>query len=180
MKFVIKYFSEITIKSKPVRRRIVGQLADNLRFVLGAIDPDVVVLKQWDRIQIETQVSDKAELESLLEAMRNTSGITYILQVREHALCPVEDMVAHILPIYAERLAGKTFAVRCKRTGKHNFRSIDVERQLGADLLAQTSVAGVKLKHPEVTVELEIYDQRYLLTPGKSLKDAQRLATDGP
>ena len=156
MKFVIKYFSEITIKSKPVRRRFVGQLADNLRSVLRDIDPDVVVAKQWDRIQVETVETDKPLLEAMLEAMRNTPGITYILAVQEHALGAVEDIVSHILPVYQQRLAGKTFAVRCKRTGKHDFRSIDIERQLGADLIARTEVAGVKLKHPEVTVELEI------------------------
>ncbi len=159
MKFVIKYFSEITIKSKPVRRRFVGQLADNLRSVLRDIDPDVVVAKQWDRIQVETVETDKPLLEAMLEAMRNTPGITYILAVQEHALGAVEDIVSHILPVYQQRLAGKTFAVRCKRTGKHDFRSIDIERQLGADLIARTEVAGVKLKHPEVTVELEINDR---------------------
>ena len=159
MKFVIKYFSEITIKSKPVRRRFVGQLADNLRSVLRDIDPGVVVAKQWDRIQVETVETDKPLLEAMLEAMRNTPGITYILAVQEHALGAVEDIVSHILPVYQQRLAGKTFAVRCKRTGKHDFRSIDIERQLGADLIARTEVAGVKLKHPEVTVELEINDQ---------------------
>ena len=159
MKFVIKYFSEITIKSKPVRRRFVGQLADNLRSVLRDIDPDVVVAKQWDRIQVETVETDKPLLEAMLEAMRNTPGITYILAVREHTLGTVEDIVSHVLPVYEQRLAGKTFAVRCKRTGKHDFRSIDIERQLGADLIARTEVAGVKLKQPEVTVELEINDQ---------------------
>jgi thiamine biosynthesis protein ThiI len=95
----------------------------------------------------------------MLEAMRNTPGITYILAVQEHTLGAMEDIVSHILPVYEQRLAGKTFAVRCKRTGKHDFRSIDIERQLGADLITCTEVAGVKLKHPEVTVELEINDQ---------------------
>jgi thiamine biosynthesis protein ThiI len=159
MKFVLKYFSEITMKSKPVRRRFVGQLAENLRSVLRDIDPDIVVRKQWDRLQVETAVSDKTQLGALLEAMRNTAGITYILEVREHTLCAIEDIVDHILPVYGERLTGKTFAVRCKRIGKHDFRSIDVERQLGADLIRSTDVARVKLKHPEVTVELEINDQ---------------------
>ena len=160
MKFIIKYFSEITIKSKPVRRRFVGQLADNLRSVLRDLDPDVVVHKQWDKLLVETAQSDEALLQIMLEAMRNTPGITYILEVREHALCPIDKIVAHILPIYQQRLSGKTFAVRCKRTGTHDFRSIDVERQLGADLIASTDVAGVRLKHPEVTVELEINDEK--------------------
>mgnify|MGYP001556656092 CR=1 FL=1 len=48
MKFVVKYFSEITIKSKPVRRRFVRQLAENLRAVLKEIDPEVLVQRSWD------------------------------------------------------------------------------------------------------------------------------------
>ena len=40
MKFVVKYFPEITIKSRPVRKRLVGQLGDNLRSVLREVDPE--------------------------------------------------------------------------------------------------------------------------------------------
>ena len=156
MKFVVKYFSEITIKSKPVRRRFVAQLAENLRSVLRDIDPDIAVHKYWDKLHIETLQTDEGVLQSLVEAMRNVAGITYILEVQEHPLCKLDDIVAHVLPVYAQRLAGKTFAVRCKRTGKHSFRSIDVERQLGGQLLDQTEASGVKLKNPDITVELEI------------------------
>ena len=159
MKFVVKYFSEIAIKSKPVRRRFIQKLTENLRSVLRDIDPDVVVNKQWDKLQVETAETDEALLATMLEAMRNTPGITYILEVREHPLAELDDIVTHVMPIYGERLVGKTFAVRCKRTGRHDFRSIDVERKLGADLLAQTQAAGVRLKKPDVTVELEISDQ---------------------
>jgi thiamine biosynthesis protein ThiI len=160
MKFIVKYFPEITIKSKPVRRRFVSQLAENLRAVLRDLDPDIIVHKQWDKLLVETTLTDTSEQDNLVEAMRNTPGITYILAVREHPLCEPSEIVAHILPIYKQRLAGKTFAVRCKRTGTHNFRSLDIERQLGADLIASTDVAGVRLKQPEVTVELEINDQK--------------------
>lgn len=157
MKFVVKYFSEITIKSKPVRRRFVGQLAENLRYVLRDIDPDIAVHKYWDKLHVETTQSDEGVQQSLVQAMCNIAGISYILQVQEHPLCEMDDIVTYVLPVYAQRLAGKTFAVRCKRTGKHSFRSIDVERQLGGQLLAQTETAGVKLKKPDVIVELEIH-----------------------
>tara|TARA_B110000503_G_scaffold104677_1_gene156154 strand:+ start:15898 stop:16068 length:171 start_codon:yes stop_codon:yes gene_type:complete len=44
MQFVVKYFSEIVMRSKPVRRQFVPQLEDNLRAVLcdirvGSLDP---------------------------------------------------------------------------------------------------------------------------------------------
>ncbi len=160
MKFVVKYFSEIAIKSKPVRRRFVTRLADNLRSVLRDIDPRVSVIKHWDKLELETAVSDEATLARMLEAMRNCPGITYILQVSDHPLGDMEDIARHAMAVYGERLVGKTFVVRCKRSGQHSFRSIDVERAVGGALLADSEAAGVKLKNPDVTVELEISKSR--------------------
>jgi thiamine biosynthesis protein ThiI len=160
MKFVVKYFSEIAIKSKPVRRRFVTRLADNLRSVLRDIDPRVSVIKHWDKLELETAVSDDATLARMLEAMRNCPGITYILQVSGHPLGDMEDISRHAMAVYGERLVGKTFVVRCKRSGQHSFRSIDVERAVGGALLADSEAAGVKLKNPDVTVELEISKDR--------------------
>jgi thiamine biosynthesis protein ThiI len=156
MKFVVKFFSEIAIKSKPVRRRLLGQLYENLRSVLRDFDPDIQVDKAWDKLLIETQVEDQTTLQLMVEAMRNTSGITYILEVAEYPLPELDEIVDRVMPVYGPRLAGKTFAVRCKRIGDHDFTSVDVERELGGALLARTGAAGVNLKNPEVRVELEI------------------------
>ncbi len=156
MKFVVKFFSEIAIKSRPVRRRFVGHLVENLRALLRDIDPDIVVHRGWDKLLVETQSPDPLLWSRLVEAMRNAPGITYILEVSEYPLGDMADIVGRVLPVYRERLEGRTFAVRCKRTGKHGFTSIDVERALGTALLQQTGATGVRLKDPEVTVELEI------------------------
>ena len=159
MKFIVKYFSEIAIKSRPVRRRFIGQLTENLRAVLRDIDPAVAVHRGWDKLQVETHQEDEAVLARMVEAMRNAPGITYVLEVSEHPLPELGSIVEQVLPVYAQRLAGCTFAVRCKRNGVHDFTSIDVEREVGGALLARTAAAGVKLKHPQVTVELEISKQ---------------------
>ena len=156
MKFVVKYFSEIAIKSKPVRRRLVSQLHENLKLVLKEIDPHIRVQKAWDKVLVETAVEDTTALQLMVEAMSNTPGITYILEVAEYPLPPLEEIAELVLPVYGPRLAGKTFAVRCKRTGNHEFTSVEVERKLGGALLARTEAAGVNLKNPEVRVELEI------------------------
>ena len=160
MQFVVKYFSEIAIKSKPVRRRFIGHLDENLRSVLRDIDPEVKVQRSWDKLQVHSQSTEPGVKERMVEAMRNTAGITYVLEVEEFPLPEFEEIVERVLPIYAERLAGKTFAVRCKRTGKQGFTSVEVERKVGGALLARTEAAGVKLKNPEVTVDLEIAGER--------------------
>lgn len=156
MKFVVKYFSEIAIKSKPVRRRFVAQLARNLLEVLREIDPDIKIRRQWDKLGVETAVEDEQVHYRMVDAMRHVSGITYILEVREHPLPALEDIVEYVLPVYAAQLEGRSFAVRCKRTGSHDFTSIEVEREVGGALLARSGAGRVRLKNPEVTVGLEI------------------------
>ncbi|NND68894.1 MAG: tRNA 4-thiouridine(8) synthase ThiI, partial [Halioglobus sp.] len=155
MQYLVKFFSEIAIKSKPVRSRFVRHLEDNLRHVLRGIDPAVRLERGWDKLRVHSDLPEPGQA-LLVEAMRNTSGVTYILEVNEHPLPALDDMVDHVLPVYGARLEGATFAVRCKRTGDHDFTSVDVERAVGGALLANTGAAGVQLKNPDVTVELEI------------------------
>src|SRR5210317_325610 len=102
MKFVVKYFPEIVIKSKPVRRRFVGQLVENLRAVLRDIDSDVMVKRSWDKLQIESQRDDAAIHARLVDAMRHAPGITYILEVSEYPLPALENMIDKVLPVYGE------------------------------------------------------------------------------
>ena len=167
MKFLVKYFAEITIKSKPVRRRFVGQLVENMRLVLEDIDPGVEVIRSWDRLQVITATDQPADIAQIVDALCNIAGITYVLEVYEHPLCEPEQMAEYVIPVYRERLHGKTFAVRCKRGGKHRFNSMDVERALGAALLAACDTAGVQLDNPEVTVDIEISNAKLFVVAAR-------------
>ena len=135
MQFVVKYFSEIIMKSKPVRRQLVRQLTGNLRAVLRDIDSDIVLQARWDRLLVETRVVDAAVHLRLLDALRCTAGISRVLQVQTYALPDLPEIVEHVMPAYGEALSGRRFAVRCKRSGQHNFTSLDVERTIGAALV---------------------------------------------
>src|SRR5690606_22478504 len=137
MQFVVKYFSEIVMKSKPVRRQFVRRLEENLRAVLRDIDPTIILHRSWDKLRVETRQQDKPTLTRLVQAMCNTPGVTLVLEVQEHPLGELDAIVEHVLPVYGARLAGRSFAVRCRRSGQHAFSSLDVERQIGAALLAR-------------------------------------------
>ncbi len=168
MKFVVKFFPEITIKSKPVRKRFVACLHENIRAVLRDIDPDIEVRRGWDRIEV-LSAGDRALCDRLVEAMQRISGINAILEVVDSPLPALDEIIDAVLPVYAQRLQGKTFAVRCKRSGDHEFTSVEVERQVGGALLARTGAAGVKLKNPEVEVALEI-SKKTLFVVGERYK----------
>jgi thiamine biosynthesis protein ThiI len=61
-------------------------------------------------------------------------------------------------------IAGKSFCVRCKRVGKHDFSSGEVERYVGGGLNQNVEGARVQLSKPEVRVKIEIkQDLAYIL-----------------
>ncbi len=50
MKFIIKLFPEITIKSQSVRLRFIKILTGNIRNVLKQYDETLAVVRHWDNI----------------------------------------------------------------------------------------------------------------------------------
>src|SRR5699024_7571026 len=62
--------------------------------------------------------------------------------------------------VYHQQLINKTFCVRVKRKGKHDFTSIDVERYVGGGLNQHIASAKVKLTAPDITVHLEIENDK--------------------
>jgi len=162
MKLIIKFFAEITIKSPQVRKRFVSQLRKNLKVLLKPIDPELRINGNWDSLEVVTG-DDPALQARVIERLCNTPGINHIHEVREYPLGSLDELAELCLERFAEQLRGRTFAVRCKRIGKHPFSSTDVNRQIGSRLMEQTGAAGVSLTDPEVQVQLEIRQQRVFL-----------------
>ncbi len=159
MQFIVKFFPEITIKSKPVRRQFVARLRGNIRRVLKQIDPAVEVKREWDKIVVQSKSEDAATRDQMVDALSHVTGIAYFLDVQAFPLGDMDDILERTLSIHAGRLAGKTFALRCKRAGQHDFKSIDVERYVGGGLNQHSAASGVSLSNPDVVVNLEIRDQ---------------------
>ncbi|MEX0965237.1 MAG: tRNA uracil 4-sulfurtransferase ThiI [Pseudohongiellaceae bacterium] len=163
MLFLVKLFPEITIKTRPVRRRFIRQLRKNIRAVLAELDPDVSVIGEWDSLEVETSTASAEVNAQVSTRLACTPGIAKFLEVDKHPLTDLDAMVELALAYYRERLPGKTFAVRCKRTGKHAFKSTDVERHVGAGLNSQTEAAGVRLNEPDITVLIEVRDDHVFM-----------------
>jgi thiamine biosynthesis protein ThiI len=158
MKFVIKLFPEITIKSKPVRKRFIIQLRRNIKDTLKHFGIDTHVQGQWDSIEVITQ-DDSLEMETRKQ-LKRIPGIAKILTVKEHNFATFDDMFAIAKDAYADSIKGKTFCVRIKRTGQHDFKSVDAERYIGGGLMEHCEAKAVDLKNPEYTVRMEIRGQR--------------------
>ncbi|MDO9319220.1 MAG: tRNA uracil 4-sulfurtransferase ThiI [Gammaproteobacteria bacterium] len=157
MLFVVRFFPEITIKTRQVRRRMIRVLRRSLRTQLTAIDEGISVLGEWDNLEIRTDLSDPVLLERIMTLLAHTPGIAAVMQVRKCPLPDMEGILALARTCYGPLLQGKTFAVRCKRQGVHPYNSMDVERFVGAGLMNGCGARGVNLNNPEVEVKIEIH-----------------------
>ena len=165
MKFIIKLFPEIMIKSDSVRKRFIKILTSNIRNVLLRETENVAVIRNWDFIEVRAKVAEKAPM--VLDLLKRTPGIHHILEVEEYPFETMHDIFEQTLAQVREELEGKTFCVRVRRKGKHEFRSLDVERYVGGGLNQRIETASVKLTKPDVTVRIDIDNDKMLLVKAR-------------
>lgn len=163
MKFIVKLFPEITIKSRPVRKRFTQRLQSNLQIILQRIEPKIKVRSLWDRIDVDCPAEAEVHYDAIVEALACTPGISHCLEVQEYELTDFDDILERVISAHGDRLEGKRFVVRAKRAGKHEFNSQDVERYIGGGLLRRTGAVKVDLHTPEITVNIEVKDKKVFL-----------------
>ncbi len=160
MKFIVKLFPEIMMKSRPVRKRFSKMLQGNIRNVLSRYDEQVKVILEWDKIIVRSANETPENRATLIEMLQSTPGIAHFLEVKETQFSDLHDIYEQTRANIGTQLDGKTFCVRVKRIGKHEFSSIEAERYIGGGLNQHTDAAGVKLKGADITVHLEINNDK--------------------
>ncbi|MFT2110932.1 tRNA uracil 4-sulfurtransferase ThiI [Marinomonas sp. 2405UD68-3] len=154
MKFVVKFFAEITVKSRPVRKALIKQLRHNVRLVLRKLDGDVVVSGNWDFIEV---MSDQDHLrDEFIEHLSRIAGIAHFHFVREFEFTDLDGVALEAKKSYSDALKGAVFAVRVRRVGSHNFSSVEAECHIGGCLKEWCEADSVRLKKPDVLVPIEI------------------------
>lgn len=157
MKYIIKISPEITIKSKAVRKRCSLLLQNNIKKHLNFNEVKSEVIWTWDRLIIE---SDDKKTENILSKV---PWIAHFMEVESFDLPENPDEIFDFifkktLEFYADKVVWKTFVVRVRRSWKHDFSSIDLERYIWGWILKHVEKSSVKIKNPEITVKLELKD----------------------
>lgn len=168
MHFIVKVFPEVFIKSLPVRKRMIRQLRDNLRKLLSHQGIAIDVQRDWEKIEIVAPAADEAMTARVAEILARTPGIGNFSLIQAYPLGDMDDIFQRVLPHWRVALAGKTFCVRVKRHGKHDFSSVDVEQYVGGGLLHNSDAAGVDLHNPDIVVQLEIKWDRLFVIANKT------------
>ncbi|MDF0752592.1 tRNA 4-thiouridine(8) synthase ThiI [Marinobacter sp. 71-i] len=160
MKLLIRPAAEVAIKSKPVRRQQMRHLRQNIRKLLARLDSDIHVEGSWDRVDVEVP-DDRSLAGPVIDELQRIPGISTIQEIGVFPWVSMDDVAEQAVAAFAERIRGKTFAVRVRRHGSHSFRSIDLERFVGSALFEASEPEGVNLSRPDVEVRIEVHDDHY-------------------
>ncbi len=143
MLFLVRY-SEVFLKSEPVRRRWENTLIRNIKKVL-----ECKVRRERGRIWVLT------EDENAREKLRKVFGI---VSFSECVHCKLHELERAVLD-FCRKIGidkAKSFAVRVKRVGEHDFTSQQKAAELGALILRNFPHLKVDLENPEKTIYVEI------------------------
>lgn len=140
-------------------------LAGNIRHVLKPIDETLTVFQHWDFIEVRSRDDTKRDV--ILDNLQRLSGIHHVLDVLQMGFDDLPDIFNKVSAMVADDLVGKSFCVRVKRRGKHDFSSMDVARYVGGGLNQAVPSATVKLKNPDITVHIEIDGDKMMIVRGR-------------
>ncbi|MEN6609740.1 MAG: tRNA uracil 4-sulfurtransferase ThiI [Methanoregulaceae archaeon] len=144
-RWIIRY-SEIFLKSDPVRRKWENTLLDNIL----AVQPGCTGWTERGRLWIEGDVDP--------DRLRKVFGIVSFSRVEIH---PLADLPEAILVYAGEHgiATAKSFAIRVKRVGKHDFNSQDKARDLGSIVWEAFPHLRVDLEDPDKELFVQIRDE---------------------
>ncbi|SDI01783.1 thiamine biosynthesis protein ThiI [Vibrio xiamenensis] len=154
MKFIVKPHPEIFVKSESVRKRFTKILESNIRNIIKRETQSVAVFNRRDHIEVTSESSEYYQ--QTLSILTRTPGIHHVLEVQQSEFKDLHDIYEQVLALSGKSIENKTFVVRAKRRGKHDFTSIELERYVGGGLNQAVESASVKLKNPDITVNVEV------------------------
>ncbi|WP_159714450.1 tRNA uracil 4-sulfurtransferase ThiI [Blochmannia endosymbiont of Camponotus nipponensis] len=161
MKIIVKFSPEITIKSRAVRVFFIKVLISNIASVFKKNNESVLIIRKWDYLEIKSNNNNQ----KIYIILMNIPGIHHFLLVRESCFNSLQDIYEKIMLSLSHdiKLLEKSFCVRVKRRGNHDFTSQEAERYLGNKLCQNMNNVKVDLTKPEKIVYLEIKDNHFFI-----------------
>jgi thiamine biosynthesis protein ThiI len=158
--YVVRPAPELAIKAPATRNAFRKRLKSNLGDAVKRWGLRAQVRSLYGRLMVRIDPGDEpvaVVAERARDALSHVFGVGSFSPAEAHCHADLDTIVEVGRELFAERVKGRRYAVRCKRTGGHAFGSMDVERGLGAAL---NEGATVDLDDPEVTVSVEVNGTR--------------------
>lgn len=150
-------YSEIGLKSTPVRARYENQLRDSMLSMLAADGVEALVERGDARFYVRTSDTEKT-----IKSLRKVFGIGS-LSVAEVTSSSMEDICRAAAEYSKGRISeNQSFAVKPRREGTHPYRSMDVGREAGAAIYRANEHLNVKvdLTDPDKVFFIEVRENK--------------------
>jgi len=154
---ILARYSEIGLKSTPVRVRFENRLRDNMITMLAADRIEALVTRRDSRFYIESE-----NIAATAHSLKRVFGLASF-SVAEVCSSSMEDLCSASAEYSLSRLSeGNTFAVKARREGNHPYTSVDVGREAGSAIFIANEGKGVKvdLTNPDVTFYIEVRNNK--------------------
>lgn len=154
---IIVRYAEIGLKSESVRRRFERQLIENIRYALNREGIVATIQTKRGRILLTTR-----QIERALEVLKKIFGVASVSPSAETS-STMKSIIKKSLEMMAEiPKDGKTFAVRVRRTGNHDFTSQDVAVEVGREIKEKYNLK-VNLEKPDIELFVEVREEKSYL-----------------
>ncbi len=150
-------YSEIGLKSTPVRIRFENHLKDAMLSMLAADGVEALVDRGDARYYVQT-----ADTDSAIRSLRKVFGIGS-LSVAEVTTSSMEDICRTAAEYSKGRIfENESFAVKPRREGSHPYKSMDVGREAGSAIFVENEHLGVKvdLTNPDKIFYVEVRENK--------------------
>jgi len=154
---IVRFGCEVGVKSSRTRIRYEKEVCRQIKRLLEAEGVDYKMEYVFGRVYVSS--CDAVKVAKLATRVFGVSSSSPALKTSSE----MNDIVQAALKVAEKTLKGKrTFAVRCKRTGRHPYTSMDVCRKVGGEILQffNEDKLKVDLKNPEVTIKIEVRDDK--------------------
>jgi tRNA uracil 4-sulfurtransferase len=152
--YMLRLGAELATKSRRTRSHFQQRLLANVEDALTDVEAATSVQAEWSRLYVRS-ASDEA-----LPVLQRVFGLSSISPVEAVVPAELDRIVEAGRRAYGERVKGRRFAVRARRTGEHSFSSMDIQVQLGAAL---NPGADVDLDDPDIRIEVEVREDQAFL-----------------
>lgn len=150
-------YSEIGLKSTPVRLRFENQLKDAMLSMLASDGIEAIVEKGDARLYVYASDNDKA-----IRSLRKVFGIGS-MSVAEVTTSSMEDICRVAADYSRGRISeGQSFAVKPRREGSHQYKSTDVGREAGSAIFLENEHLGIRvdLTSPDKIFYVEVRENK--------------------
>ncbi len=150
---VLVRYGELALKSRKVRARFTSRLREFIIDAFAKADLDCVVEDDGGHLYVYS-----SDLPAATQRLSRIFGVVSVSPAARVEFGALEDLTGAVAEYSTHVVSpGSSFAIRARRTGEHDFGSMELAREAGSAVWkASDGQLTVDLDDPEVELEVEV------------------------